>query len=275
MNAIVKFSAAASLTMSSQEIAGLTGKELSNIHRDIRAMLVGLYGEEHVARIVPEQYRNRHSEFIRENADALLSAIAGDDSKRNHHDQRGFAWERDNRGYVVSFNLDYNHTLALISGYNVKLRKAIIDRWQQLEDQVTAPVLPKSLPEALRLAADLAEQKALAEQQRDEAIATKALIGSKREATAMATAAAAKREAHKLEVELDRSKMYASVKRVEREYPGQKINWRVMKRKSEEVGIPSIDVFDQNYGSVKAYHAEVWRKAYSIEIAQAKGAAHA
>ena len=52
-------------------------------------------------------------------------------------------------------------------------------------------VVPQSLPEALRLAADLAEQKAIAEQERDEAIRTKAMIGSKREATAMATAAAA------------------------------------------------------------------------------------
>lgn len=155
----------ASLTMSSREIAELTGKDLSNIHRDIRAMLVGLYGEEHVARIVPEHYRNRHAEFIRENADALLSAIAGDDSKRNHNDGRGFSWERDNRGYIASFSLDKTHTITLISGYNVKLRKAIIDRWQQLEALPDKPqhLIPQSLPEALRLAADLADQKAVAE----------------------------------------------------------------------------------------------------------------
>lgn len=234
---------AAVLAMSSQEIAELTGKRHDNVMADIRKMLVELHGE-----------------------DRLLSF------------QETVERQNPSGGSPIKstcFNLPKRETLILVSGYNVQMRAAIIDRWQQLEEQLSAPALPKSLPEALRLAADLAEQKALAEQQRDEAIATKALIGSKREATAMATAAAAKREAHKLEVELDRSKMYASVKRVEREYPGQKINWRVLKRKSEEVGIPSIDVFDQNYGSVKAYHAEVWRKAYSIEIAQAKGAAHA
>ena len=31
-------------------------------------------------------------------------------------------------------------------------------------------------------------------------------------------------------------------------------------------GIPAIDVFDANYGTVKAYHADVWREAFAIEI---------
>lgn len=267
MNAIVKLSAAVSLTMSSQEIAALTDKRHDHVLRDIRTMLIGLYGDAEVNAGIPDK------DLFEVFCERMGWGIAS--PKLGNQRIQGVKVSRDSRGYLSEISLDYNHTMTLIAGYSVKLRKTIIDRWQQLEEQLSAPALPKSLPEALRLAADLAEQKALAEQQRDEAIATKALIGSKREATAMATAAAAKREAHKLEVELDRSKMYASVKRVEREYPGQKINWRVLKRKSEEVGIPSIDVFDQNYGSVKAYHAEVWRKAYSIEIAQAKGAAHA
>ena len=129
----------APVTMSSREIADLTGKDLSNIHRDIRGMLIGLHGDDFVQRTVPEQYRNRHSEFIRENATAILDAIAGNDSKRNHRDLRGFSWERDSRGYITVFHLDYNHTMTLVAGYNVKLRKAIIDKWQELEAQVAAP----------------------------------------------------------------------------------------------------------------------------------------
>lgn len=154
------------MTMCSREIAELTGKELSNVHRDIRTMLIGLYGDEHIERVVPEHYRNRHSEFIRENASSILSAITGDASNGNHHDSRGFSWERDNRGYVVSFRLDHNHTMTLVSGYNVKLRKAIIDRWQELEQGASKPafMIPQSLPEALRLAATLAEQKQELEQ---------------------------------------------------------------------------------------------------------------
>lgn len=64
-------------TMSSHEIAELCEKDHKVVIRDIRSMLISLYGDEHVERIIPEHYRNRHSEFIRENAGQLLNAIAG------------------------------------------------------------------------------------------------------------------------------------------------------------------------------------------------------
>ncbi|MDR1889349.1 MAG: antA/AntB antirepressor family protein [Zoogloeaceae bacterium] len=136
------------------------------------------------------------------------------------------------------------------------------------ERQVKAGVssLPKNLTEALRLAADLNEQKELAEARALEAERTKAWIGSNREATAMATASAAVREKKRLEIELDHSKEYATVKRMEMLYHGQKFNWRLLKSTAIEMGIPSMDIFDQNYGTVKAYHADVWREAYALEI---------
>lgn len=163
MNALTTLNSE-TLTMSSREIAELTGKEISNIHRDIRSMLIGLYGEEYVAKVAPEKYRNRHSEFIRDNADALLSVIAGDDSKRNHQDRRGFSWQRDSRGYIKAFDLDYSHTVALISGYNIKLRKAIIDRWQELEAKQAQPAMNPANLSRLQLIemAMVAEQERLA-----------------------------------------------------------------------------------------------------------------
>lgn len=112
------------LTMSSREIAELTGKEISHIHRDIRAMLDQLQ----------------------------------DDPELDHVRE-----EKDSRGYTTCFHLTKNLSMTLVAGYNVKLRKAIIDRWQELEKMVTQPAIPQTLPEALRLAADLAEQKAQAE----------------------------------------------------------------------------------------------------------------
>ena len=61
--------------------------------------------------------------------------------------------------------------------------------------------VPKTLPEALRLYAAEIEAKEKALQERDEAIRTKAQIGSTREATAMATASAKSRECKRLTVE--------------------------------------------------------------------------
>ena len=61
--------------------------------------------------------------------------------------------------------------------------------------------VPKTLPEALRLYAAEIEAKEKALQERDEAIRTKAMIGSSREATAMATASAKSRECKRLTAE--------------------------------------------------------------------------
>ena len=124
-------------------------------------------------------------------------------------------------------------------------------------------------PAALPNFADPADAAiAWAEQYRARQIAeqTKAQIGAKREATAMNTASQAVKRANKLEIELDRAMQYASVKRMEMLYHGQQFSWRHLKSVSAEMGIPAIDIFDANYGTVKAYHQEVWHEAYAISI---------
>ena len=79
------------------------------------------------------------------------------------------------------------------------------------------------------------------------------------------SAAAAKRESERLAIELDLSKQYASVKRMEAVYPSRKFNWRELKKASIELGLKAKDIFDPNFKSVKAYHAAVWRAVYSID----------
>ena len=177
--------------------------------------------------------------------------------------------------YVFSGEKGKRDSLVVVAQLSPEFTGRLVDRWQELESQAARPpiAIPQSLPEALRLAADLAEQKAIAEQERDEAIRTKAMIGSKREATAMATAAAAKREAERLAAELDQSMQYASVKRMEQIYTGRKFNWRELKKASVALGLKAIDVFDQNYITVKAYHAAAWKAVYSLDVM--KDSAHA
>lgn len=122
---------AQALTMSSKEIAELTGKRHADVMRDIRLMLAELHSEEGLS--------NFASSYINEQSKLL-----------------------------PCFNLPKRESIILVSGYNLRMRAAIIDRWQQLEAQAANPaprfVIPQTLPDALRLAAELAEQKAQVEE---------------------------------------------------------------------------------------------------------------
>ena len=105
--------------MTSLEIAGLCEKRHDNVMSDIRNML------------------------------SLLN-IQSPEFLGDYQDDRGRAYP--------CFHLPKDLCLTLVSGYNVILRKRIIDRWLELE-QESKPAIPQSFSEALRLAADLEEQK--------------------------------------------------------------------------------------------------------------------
>ena len=105
--------------MTSLEIAGLCEKRHDHVCRDIKVML--------------------------EQLNIKSPQIWGD-----YRDDLGRAYP--------CFHLPKDLCLTLVSGYSVVLRKRIIDRWLELESGQQVCV-PQTLPEALRLAADLAEQK--------------------------------------------------------------------------------------------------------------------
>lgn len=117
---------AADTTMSSREIAELTGSSHDNVLKTIRR----LSEEGSVFKTTPREtpYTN----------------------PQNHQT-------------YTEFRLNFRDTMLIISGYNPQVRARIIDRWQELEKSKSAAI-PQTLPEALRLAADLAEQKAKAEE---------------------------------------------------------------------------------------------------------------
>ena len=142
--------------------------------------------------------------------------------------------------------------------YSYDLQAKVFDRMTALESAAT-PTIPNfaNPADAARAWAAEYEARLLAEN-------TKAQIGARREATAMNTASQAVKKVHQLEVQLDKSKQYATVKRMEMLHHGQPFNWRLLKSAAAEMGIPAIDVFDANYGTVKAYHADVWREVYAV-----------
>lgn len=111
---------------------------------------------------------------------------------------------------------------------------------------------------AARAFAEQYEARMLAER-------TKAEIGSRREATAMATASRKAKEVLRLQAQLDGLSDWATVKRMEKFYK-RDFPWRPLKRASEKIGAPINQVTDINYGLVNAYHADVWREVYGVEI---------
>lgn len=112
MNNLSSITNSTNLTMSSREIAELCEKDLAHVNRDIRKMLSDLK----------------------------------DDPDLDHVNE-----VKDSRGYTTEFNLPKDLTITLVAGYNVKIRRRIINRWLELETQPTIdPMKALSDPTIMR-----------------------------------------------------------------------------------------------------------------------------
>lgn len=114
MNSLEVISSA--LTMTSREIAELTGKQHGNVMRDIRALLDIL-----------EQDSNLNFVCVTSSYTAETGQV------------------------YPQYELDKDTTLCLVAGYDALVRMKIIKRWQELEQAVSAdqPKLPQTYIEAL------------------------------------------------------------------------------------------------------------------------------
>jgi hypothetical protein len=157
-------------------------------------------------------------------------------------------------GMISDYHLPETESIMLAAMLDKSYLRKIAEFWKNRNE-----LLPKDLPSALRSLADREEALQIA-------LDTKAEIGSRREATSMNTASTATKKANKLEIELDQSKTYCTMKRMEMLCHGQKFDWRLLKTTLIEMNIPALDVFDVNYGTVKAYHKDVWMEAYGLMV---------
>lgn len=107
-------------TMSSREIAELTGKEHKNVLRDIRDLIE--QGAIDRLKIEPISY---HDSYGREQ---------------------------------TAYELDFDATMTLVTGYNAVLRAKVVKRWRELEEGGAKPAIPKDLPSALRAYAEEVEK---------------------------------------------------------------------------------------------------------------------
>lgn len=60
------------------------------------------------------------------------------------------------------YHVNKRDSFVVVAQLSPEFTAALVDRWQELEAKLAGrPIVPQSLPEALRLAADLAEEKAV------------------------------------------------------------------------------------------------------------------
>ena len=157
------------------------------------------------------------------------------------------------------------------------------DVYEQLEEVYFAvkeksylPVLPSyAIEDPIEGAKKWIEeekQKQLAIQERDHAIATKAEIGSRREATAMGRLSAKVKEVEKLKTQLDSSTGFATIKKVQ-SLTGGTYDTYALRRHSKANGLEIQKAEDANYGSVNSYHKDAWLAVYNINLSLIGGAA--
>lgn len=169
-------------------------------------------------------------------------------------------------------------TMGYTTPEAMRVKEAYIARFNEMEEQLrsASPAIPDFQNPALaaRAWAEQYERRQIAEAQRDEAIRTKAEIGSRREATSMATASAAVRQRDALADRLGEGKTYKQVKAIPwllevfHESAGMYSQvGRKLSDLSARMGISPRLIEDSRYGTVKAHHMDVI-EAFRLELAK-------
>ncbi|MBK5969497.1 MULTISPECIES: Rha family transcriptional regulator [Thiorhodovibrio] len=202
------------LAMSSREIAELTGKTHGHVLRDIRKMLKNLYRLD-------------------------------DKPKLDQLQIQSVTIEKDDRGYIARIDLDKDHTLTLLTGYNDQARLRVVRRWQALEKTQVRPLSPaelmiahgQALLAAERDQAEQAERIARLEQRVD-------LMGGD---TGYRTITAyMKQNGIRLPISESRQKGIAAAK--------------LARERGERIG----NIPDERFGSVNSYPIDVLDEVFSL-----------
>lgn len=167
------------------------------------------------------------------------------------------------------YQLCKRDSLIVVAQLCPEFTARIIDRWQELETQTAQPKafkLPDFTNPAIAAIAWANEYQA-----RVNAEATKAQIGSKREATAMATASKAVKEVSRLKDQLGFSVRQATILQVE-DATGQYFDFLPLRRWCTANEVVAESVPDRRYPKgVKAWPAAAWAACYGVDLSSLFG----
>ena len=234
--------------------------KLDNVATMTSLELVGLINEERdredaEKNMVSSQLR--HADFM-----AKLERHPGIDSAK-------FSGQyKDSTGRTLKcYFLPKRECELMAMSESLRVQTRVYDRLKEIEAKPAQPVALPNYAEALRQLADKIEEAAALAIERDHAIATKAQIGSKREATAMATAATAKREAAKLKDQLGFSARHATILQVE-DATGGDFGFLELRRWCKANEVTPETVPDKRYPKgIKAWPAGAWMAVYGVDLA--------
>ena len=219
-------------TMSSRDIAELTGKEHKNVCRVIRDLI----------------------------SDRILDAQL-----------EPFKFEYRGQWFDY-YELSKRDSFVVVARLSPEFTAHIVDRWQELEQKLNPVFnLPQDLPSALRALADTYEQLQQAQFEREIAVKTKVHISDKKTATAMATASNAVQENQRLKDQIGQSKKNATLLAVER-LTSNTYTWQPLNKWCEAHGIKPQKVHDERYGKINTYPFQAWMDVYSVNLSALFGA---
>ena len=192
-----------------------------------------------------------------------FTARCRDELSDDHYET--FVVKNQNGTETEVLNLTIDQCMLVSMRESKSVRRTVVEKLKAIGSTRPDPAALSRM-DILKLAMESEQARIQAEEERDKAIATKHLIGSRREATAMATASAARKEAAKLKDQLGFSGRHATILQVEAAMGGD-FDFVPLRRwcKANEVVAQSVP--DKRYpNGVKAWPAGAWMDCYGVDI---------
>lgn len=222
--------------MTSMQIAEITGKQHYNIMRDIR------------------------DEIKKLEKDGINTEYIFELSER-----------KDSTGRTIPYyELTQEGVLQLAARYDAVVRNKLIKLATQVQEQKQLNLPSYQIEDEVERAKkwiEEREERKLIEQQRDEAIRTKAYISDKKTATALGQVGGLTAENNKLKKQLKIIKGYATILAIQQK-TGNTYPYGPLKRYCVQNNLTIEKVDDVRWGkeSINSYPKEAWKAVYNIDI---------